>query len=64
MEEKLDFTCPLCGGDIDLVGLYSDDECYEETWGCDKCGKFFVVQDNKFVTASSIYNDEQVAKLS
>ena len=58
MEEKLDFTCPLCGGDIDLAGLYSDDEYYEETWSCNKCGEFFVVQDNKFVTASSIYNDE------
>ena len=64
MEEKLDFTCPLCGGDIDLDALISDDEYYEEAWSCNKCGEFFVVQDNKFVLASSIYNDEQVAKSS
>ena len=58
MEEKLDFTCPICGGDIDLDALFSDDEQYQEAWSCNKCGECFVIKDNKFVLASSIYNDK------
>ena len=54
-KEKTELICPLCGGELDLVGWCED---MPDIWECNDCKEQFIIEDDGTHIQLPIKEDE------